>query len=154
MRISAAWQLLRLSHANLNEFNPEIHLSAQLSFVFQADKSSLDDVITPKDSSAALKPERDIADEAFEWVDDANTSMGVGKNTTSKPVDSGSEGGKYEDDNKHGADFYPIPVHECTFIVFLIGKEKEQHTWGCAWNDLAENHNVQPYGYLFLIHLS
>uniref|UniRef100_A0A4W6C808 Solute carrier family 23 member 2 n=1 Tax=Lates calcarifer TaxID=8187 RepID=A0A4W6C808_LATCA len=36
--------------------------------------------------------------------------MGVGKNTTSKSMDSGSEGGKYEEESKHGADFYPIPV--------------------------------------------
>uniref|UniRef100_A0A671U6W9 Solute carrier family 23 member 2 n=1 Tax=Sparus aurata TaxID=8175 RepID=A0A671U6W9_SPAAU len=36
--------------------------------------------------------------------------MGVGKNTTSKSLDSSSEGGKYEEETKHGADFYPIPV--------------------------------------------
>lgn len=38
--------------------------------------------------------------------------MGVGKNTTSKSMDSSSEGGKYEEELKHGADFYPIPVHD------------------------------------------
>lgn len=38
------------------------------------------------------------------------TTMGVGKNTTSKTLDSSSEGGKYEEESKHGADFYPIPV--------------------------------------------
>lgn len=37
--------------------------------------------------------------------------MGVGKNTTSKSLDSTSEGGKYEEETKNGADFYPIPVH-------------------------------------------
>ncbi|CAG09618.1 unnamed protein product, partial [Tetraodon nigroviridis] len=36
--------------------------------------------------------------------------MGVGKNTTSKVLETGSEAGKYEDDGKHGACFYPIPV--------------------------------------------
>ncbi|KAJ8396930.1 hypothetical protein AAFF_G00012530 [Aldrovandia affinis] len=36
--------------------------------------------------------------------------MGVGKNTTSKSMDSGGEGGKYEEEGKHGADFYPVPV--------------------------------------------
>ncbi|XP_023199408.1 solute carrier family 23 member 2-like isoform X2 [Xiphophorus maculatus] len=34
--------------------------------------------------------------------------MGVGKNTTANSMDS--EGGKYEEEAKHGADFYPIPV--------------------------------------------
>uniref|UniRef100_H3DH22 Solute carrier family 23 member 2 n=1 Tax=Tetraodon nigroviridis TaxID=99883 RepID=H3DH22_TETNG len=37
-------------------------------------------------------------------------AMGVGKNTTSKVLETGSEAGKYEDDGKHGACFYPIPV--------------------------------------------
>lgn len=37
--------------------------------------------------------------------------MGVGKNTTSKSMDSSSEPGKYEEECKHGANFYPIPVH-------------------------------------------
>ncbi|TNM89938.1 hypothetical protein fugu_004172 [Takifugu bimaculatus] len=36
--------------------------------------------------------------------------MGVGKNTTSKVLETSSEAGKYEDDGKHGACFYPIPV--------------------------------------------
>ncbi|XP_027888682.1 solute carrier family 23 member 2 isoform X2 [Xiphophorus couchianus] len=34
--------------------------------------------------------------------------MGVGKNTTANSMDS--EGGKYEEEAKHGANFYPIPV--------------------------------------------
>lgn len=38
-------------------------------------------------------------------------TMGVGKNTTPKTLESSSEGGKYEDESKHGAEFYPIPVH-------------------------------------------
>ncbi|XP_049618028.1 solute carrier family 23 member 2 isoform X1 [Syngnathus scovelli] len=73
-----------------------------------ADKSSLEDVNRLKDSSAVLTPERDKGDEADEWVEHGGTGMGVGKNTTSKPADS--EGGKYEEENKRGADFYPIPV--------------------------------------------
>ncbi len=36
--------------------------------------------------------------------------MGVGKNTTSKSMDSTAEPGKYEEENKHSAHFYPIPV--------------------------------------------
>ncbi|XP_049618030.1 solute carrier family 23 member 2 isoform X2 [Syngnathus scovelli] len=74
----------------------------------QLDKSSLEDVNRLKDSSAVLTPERDKGDEADEWVEHGGTGMGVGKNTTSKPADS--EGGKYEEENKRGADFYPIPV--------------------------------------------
>ncbi|CAL9707628.1 unnamed protein product [Knipowitschia caucasica] len=35
--------------------------------------------------------------------------MGVGKNNTPK-MDSSSEPAKYEEESKHGADFYPIPV--------------------------------------------
>uniref|UniRef100_A0A8C8CRA7 Solute carrier family 23 member 2 n=1 Tax=Oncorhynchus tshawytscha TaxID=74940 RepID=A0A8C8CRA7_ONCTS len=35
--------------------------------------------------------------------------MGVGKNTTSMSMEGG-EGAKYEEENKHSADFYPIPV--------------------------------------------
>ena len=42
--------------------------------------------------------------------DVTDAKMGVGKNTTSKSMDSSSEGGKYEEESKHGADFYPIPV--------------------------------------------
>lgn len=36
--------------------------------------------------------------------------MGVGKNTNSKSMDGNSEGGKLEEESKHSADFYPIPV--------------------------------------------
>ncbi|XP_054630936.1 solute carrier family 23 member 2 isoform X1 [Dunckerocampus dactyliophorus] len=75
-----------------------------------ADKTSLDDVIRLRDSSAVLTPERDKGGKEEEWVDCGDTNMGVGKNTSSKPMDSESEGGKYEEESKHGADFYPIPV--------------------------------------------
>ncbi|XP_056102512.1 solute carrier family 23 member 2 isoform X2 [Rhinichthys klamathensis goyatoka] len=36
--------------------------------------------------------------------------MGVGRNTTSKSMESTAEPGKYEEENKHSAHFYPIPV--------------------------------------------
>ncbi|GAA6068745.1 solute carrier family 23 member 2 [Tachysurus ichikawai] len=36
--------------------------------------------------------------------------MGVGKNSTCKSMDSNAEPGKYEEENKHSANFYPIPV--------------------------------------------
>ncbi|XP_064153583.1 solute carrier family 23 member 2 [Anguilla rostrata] len=41
---------------------------------------------------------------------EAEGGMGVGKNSTSKSMDSGGEPGRYEEEGKRGADFYPIPV--------------------------------------------
>lgn len=75
----------------------------------------LDDVIALKNPSAAFTPERDRGgtekeEEEEEGVED--TRMGVGKNTTTKSMDSGSEEGRYEDESKQAADFYPIPVNE------------------------------------------
>lgn len=62
-------------------------------------------------------PERDRERTAYkeeeEEDDIADTRMGVGKNTTSKTMDSSSDGGKYEEEIKHSADFYPIPVNDC-----------------------------------------
>uniref|UniRef100_A0A673JZT2 Solute carrier family 23 member 2-like n=1 Tax=Sinocyclocheilus rhinocerous TaxID=307959 RepID=A0A673JZT2_9TELE len=51
--------------------------------------------------------------------------MGVGKNTTSKSMDSAAEPGKYEEENKHNAHSYPIPVSVCLSV----------------WNDA--NHRVR-----------
>lgn len=34
----------------------------------------------------------------------------MGKNTNTKSTDSSSEAGKLEEEGKHDADFYPIPV--------------------------------------------
>uniref|UniRef100_A0A673JZM1 Solute carrier family 23 member 2-like n=1 Tax=Sinocyclocheilus rhinocerous TaxID=307959 RepID=A0A673JZM1_9TELE len=42
--------------------------------------------------------------------------MGVGKNTTSKSMDSAAEPGKYEEENKHNAHSYPIPVSVCLSV--------------------------------------
>uniref|UniRef100_A0A7N6B7A9 Solute carrier family 23 member 2 n=1 Tax=Anabas testudineus TaxID=64144 RepID=A0A7N6B7A9_ANATE len=76
----------------------------------QLDEAILDDVIRLKDPSAVFTPERDRGGTKKEEEDIEDTGMGVGKNTTSKSMDSSSEGGKYEEESKHGADFYPIPV--------------------------------------------
>lgn len=83
-----------------------------LSLFIQAGEAILDDVIGLKDSSAVFTPERDRGgtEEEEEERDREDTRMGVGKNTTSKSLDSNSDGGKYEEETKHGADFYPIPV--------------------------------------------
>ncbi|KAF3851272.1 hypothetical protein F7725_013044 [Dissostichus mawsoni] len=62
-----------------------------------------------KDSSTAFTLERDKRG-TEEEKDISDTRMGVGQNTTSKSMDSSSEGGKLEEESKHGADFYPIPV--------------------------------------------
>lgn len=54
------------------------------------------------------------AEEEEEDIDEEK--MGVGKNTTAKSMDSSSEGGKYEEEAKHGADFYPIPVNKLNLM--------------------------------------
>uniref|UniRef100_A0AAX7V680 Solute carrier family 23 member 2 n=1 Tax=Astatotilapia calliptera TaxID=8154 RepID=A0AAX7V680_ASTCA len=72
------------------------------------EEALLDDVITLKDSSETT-PQQDQGVTENE-KEDEDTSMGVGKNTTSKSMDSSSEAGKYEEECKHGANFYPIPV--------------------------------------------
>lgn len=48
--------------------------------------------------------------------DSGDTTMGVGKNNTSKTLDASSDGGKYEEESKHGAEFYPIPVNGLNFF--------------------------------------
>ncbi|XP_023199406.1 solute carrier family 23 member 2-like isoform X1 [Xiphophorus maculatus] len=70
-----------------------------------------DDDIGLRDPSAVFTPEQrgtggTEAEEEEEDIDEEK--MGVGKNTTANSMDS--EGGKYEEEAKHGADFYPIPV--------------------------------------------
>lgn len=78
--------------------------------LLQADDALLDNVIGLRDSSAACSLEEDTGGtEEEKGKDGEDARMGVGKNT-SKSLDSSSDGGKYEDDRKHGVDFYPIPV--------------------------------------------
>ncbi|XP_032434044.1 solute carrier family 23 member 2 isoform X1 [Xiphophorus hellerii] len=69
-----------------------------------------DDDIGLRDPSAVFTPEQrgTGGTEAAEEEDIDEEKMGVGKNTTANSMDS--EGGKYEEEAKHGADFYPIPV--------------------------------------------
>lgn len=51
--------------------------------------------------------------EEQEWQDERRR-MGMGKNTTSKSIEGGGggdgNGNRYEEETKHGAEFYPIPV--------------------------------------------
>lgn len=83
-------------------------------YLVHVGETTLDDVIRPKNSSADFSPERDKTGTGQVEVEQKGgfetSAMGVGKNTTSKVLESGSEAGKYEDDSKHGACFYPIPV--------------------------------------------
>lgn len=92
---------------------------------FQADEPFPKDVIGLKNSSAVFTPEEDKGgtrerpEKEVEVTDEVELdTMGVGKNTTSKSMDGGSEG-KFEEENKHSADFYPVSVHD-SFIVFLM----------------------------------
>lgn len=100
------------------------HVNLYLSVYFiHAGETVLDDVIGLKNSSTEFTTERDKTgtghvevegDEDFE-----NSAMGIGKNTTSKVLETSSEAGKYEDDGKHGACFYPIPVRDFFLLVNL-----------------------------------
>uniref|UniRef100_UPI003AAA7E91 solute carrier family 23 member 2 isoform X2 n=1 Tax=Centroberyx gerrardi TaxID=166262 RepID=UPI003AAA7E91 len=95
----------------------------------QLDKAALDNVIGLKEPSAVFIPERDrggtekVSGEEEDDDYEEERRMGVGKNTTSKSMDGGGEGGKYEEESKHGADFYPIPV-----VVNGVGQASDQDT--------------------------
>lgn len=84
-------------------------------YFVHAGETTLDDVIRLKNSSADFTLERDKTGTGLVEVEQnegfETSAMGVGKNTTSKVLETGSEAGKYEDDGKHGACFYPIPVN-------------------------------------------
>uniref|UniRef100_A0A672TC64 Solute carrier family 23 member 2 n=1 Tax=Sinocyclocheilus grahami TaxID=75366 RepID=A0A672TC64_SINGR len=54
--------------------------------------------------------------------------MGVGKNTTSKSMDSTAEPSKYEEENKHSAHFYPIPVSVVNGVVQTPGDQDAEDT--------------------------
>lgn len=58
------------------------------------------------------EPEEEEEDDKAE---EQRGGMGVGKNTTSKSMDSTTDPGKYEEENKHSAHFYPIPVSVCVW---------------------------------------
>lgn len=84
-------------------------------YFVHAGETTLEDVIRLRNSSTDFTPERDKTrtgqleaeqDKGFEA-----SAMGIGKNTTSKVIEPGGDAGKYEDDGKHGACFYPIPVN-------------------------------------------
>ncbi|CAB1322112.1 unnamed protein product [Coregonus sp. 'balchen'] len=74
------------------------------------DDTVLDHVRELKEQSAVFLPEGESGEtgRAREEEEEEDTGMGVGKNTTAKSMEGG-EGGKYEEENKHSADFYPIP---------------------------------------------
>lgn len=60
--------------------------------------------------------------------DSGDATMGVGKNNTSKTLDASSDGGKYEEESKHGAEFYPIPVNGLYFFLTVLEVQNRQKT--------------------------
>ncbi|XP_038836763.1 solute carrier family 23 member 2-like isoform X1 [Salvelinus fontinalis] len=68
------------------------------------DDTVLDHVRELKAQSAVFLPERATG----RVREEEERGMGMGKNITSKSMEG--EGAKYEEENKHRADFYPIPV--------------------------------------------
>lgn len=61
---------------------------------------------------------------AQEDQDSGDTAMGVGKNNTSKALDSSADGGKYEEESKDAAEFYPIPVLVLLFFFLSSNSHK------------------------------
>lgn len=59
-------------------------------------------------------------EEEDDKAEEQRGGMGVGKNTTSKSMDSTAEPGKYEEENKHSAHFYPIPVSVCACVYICV----------------------------------
>ncbi|XP_056628713.1 solute carrier family 23 member 2 isoform X1 [Triplophysa dalaica] len=66
-------------------------------------------VLTGKATAYLTEYERERR-RATEEEKEERGGMGVGKNTTSKSMDSTAEPCKYEEETKNGAHFYPIPV--------------------------------------------
>lgn len=67
-------------------------------------------VLTGK--ATAFLPELD-SERRRSTEEEERGGMGVGKNTTSKSMDSTAEPCKYEEETKNSAHFYPIPVSVC-----------------------------------------
>lgn len=90
-----------------------------ISLVLLADEPVLDDANRLRDCAEVLTPLQDQRGKKREERDEGQEDlrMGVGKNTTSK-MDSSGEAARYEEEIKHGTDFYPIPVRDC-FINML-----------------------------------
>lgn len=89
---------------NLSRSRPSFPLSLFLSLSLSVDDTVLDHVRELKVQSAVFLPER----ATWRVREEEERGMGMGKNITSKSMEG--EGAKYEEENKHRADFYPIPV--------------------------------------------
>ncbi|XP_075889334.1 solute carrier family 23 member 2 isoform X1 [Nelusetta ayraudi] len=78
----------------------------------QIGEQPLDDVTRLKDSPTVVATDIDRGGtgRAQEDQESGDAAMGVGKNNTSKTLDSSGDGGKYEEESKDAAEFYPIPV--------------------------------------------
>lgn len=79
----------------------------------------LEDVTRLKDSPTVVATDIDRGGtgRAREDPPSGDAAMGVGKNNTSKALDSSGDGGKYEEESKDAAEFYPVPV--IFFFLFL-----------------------------------
>ena len=123
-----------IAHFSANQNGLECSKQAMTVFFFctslPADdlaKQSLGYVRALSGESTALVAECELGEEEEEREEEGGErgGMGVGKNTTSKAMDSTGEGGKYEEDGKHAADFYPIPVScvcvcVCLFVFVCV----------------------------------
>lgn len=82
----------------------------------------LDDVTRLKDSPTVVATDIDRGGtgRAQEDQESRDAAMGIGKNNTSKTLDSSGDGGKYEEESKDAAEFYPIPVILSFFLTFFF----------------------------------
>lgn len=63
--------------------------------------------------TTAFLPEHESDRRRATEEEEEREGMGVGRNTTSKSMDSTAEPCKYEEETKNSAHFYPIPVSVC-----------------------------------------
>ncbi|KAL0979245.1 hypothetical protein UPYG_G00182710 [Umbra pygmaea] len=75
----------------------------------RTDDLDLEHVRELKEQSEVFLPEKEAEVTERTTAEEEERGMGIGKNTTSKCMEGG-EGMKYEEENKHSAAFYPIPV--------------------------------------------
>ncbi|XP_046871332.1 solute carrier family 23 member 2 isoform X1 [Hypomesus transpacificus] len=90
--------------------HPAVQLARSDGMCQIVDDSSLDYIKELKKSELFLSEKDKGETEKARKKKECQRDMGVGKNTTSKSMDGGGDGGMYEEESKHGADFYPIPV--------------------------------------------
>ncbi|KAF5897839.1 solute carrier family 23 member 2-like isoform X1, partial [Clarias magur] len=73
-------------------------------------ESEPSDFLSERESGRRRGEEEREREEEEREEEEVSGGMGVGKNSTCKAMDSNAEPGKYEEESKHSANFYPIPV--------------------------------------------